>query len=212
MREMLYERGRRGCLVVGGEPDVGCAVASRFAWGGYHPALLLERPQVAGSLIDIQSGPERHITVHRALPDDAESLLLATDAAQEAVGVPAIVCFIARPADGGPDACFIDHLDALTANLQCASLLAQELVPRMADAGGGAFLLVATDEEGGLGALVRTLRQSTHGRSVDADLVHPASLLGQMGVGPSAPFDFADACWRARVRSMREPSSRPWLN
>ncbi|NOY93637.1 MAG: hypothetical protein GXP55_20825 [Deltaproteobacteria bacterium] len=211
-----YEHARRGCVIVAGEPDIGCAVASRFAWGGFAPALLIERPRRASERLALDSGPERHISVHHAIPDDADGLLAAMDEAEAQVGLPAIVCYVARPPEGGEDASFSDHLDALMANVACASLLAREFVPRIAEAGGGAFLMVATDtagrESSGLMALVAALRRSVHGRCVDAELVHPASLLGASGLGSSAPLDFADACWRARVRSTRDPSRRPWLN
>jgi len=216
MMNAPYEHARRGCVIVAGEPDIGCAVASRFAWGGFAPALLIEQPLRASRLLDLDSSPERHISVHHAIPDDADGLLAAMEEAEAKVGLPAIVCYVARPADGGEAAGFCDHLDALTANVACASLLAREFVPRIAEAGGGAFLLVATDatahESSGLTALVAALRRSVHGRSVDAELVRPASLLATSGLGRSAPLDFADACWRARVRSTRDPSRRPWLN
>jgi hypothetical protein len=209
------EHARRGCVIVAGEPEIGCAVASRFAWGGFAPALLIERPLHASTRLDLESGPERHISVHHAIPDDADGLLAAMDEAEDAVGLPGIICYVARPAEGGEDARFADHLDALMANVSCASLLAREFVPRIAEAGGGAFLLVATDsahESLGLTALVAALRRSVHGRSVDAELVNPASVVGHAYARSSAPLDFADACWRARVRSTRDPSRRPWLN
>ncbi len=200
-----------GLIVVGVGPGIGSAVARRFAREGLPVGLVARsRATVDAAAAGLATGE-----VHGAAADAADETALraALDALVGRLGVPDAVVYNAAVirADGIGDLDAAGHLRSYATNVVGALTTAAHLLPAMAAAGHGSFLLtggmpVPVPEVVSLSlgkAAVRALTELLAAQYGPAG-VHVATVTVAGAVAPGTDFDpddIAEHYWRLHTQS-----------
>ena len=205
-----------GAVIIGAGPGLGLAVARRFAREGLPVAVLARRRATVDAAAQALAPAVAPVLPLVADSTDEAALRAALDAAADALGVPDVVVYNAAVirADAPGELSAQGHLDAWAVNVVGAMTAAAHVAPRMAQRGGGTFLItggmpepVAAYSSLSLGkAGVRTLSALLH-EQYGPDGVHVATVTVGGGVAPGSgydPDDIAEHYWRLHLQHREE--------
>ena len=134
-----------GAIVIGAGPGIGVAVARRFAREGLPVGVVARSPATVDAALAALADAE--VDTYGAVADatDEDGLRAALDGHVERLGVPDAVVYNAAIIqwDRLGELTAAQHLEAWAVNVVGAITAAAHLLPRMADAGGGTFLITS---------------------------------------------------------------------
>lgn len=197
-----------GAVIIGAGPGIGGAVARRFAREGLAVGLIARTEATLAAV-----APDG-VRVATATADSADesALRAALDKTTAELGLPDVVVYNAaaiRP-DRLDELSVRDHLGLYAVNVVGAAIAAAHLLPRMAERGGGSFIVTGGMPEPkpdyvtlSLGkAGVRTLVQLID-QQYGASGVHAATVTVAGAVAPGTDFDpddIAEHYWRLHTQ------------
>jgi NAD(P)-dependent dehydrogenase (short-subunit alcohol dehydrogenase family) len=201
-----------GAIVIGAGPGIGVAVARRFAREGLPVGVVARSPATVDAAVAALADAEVRTFAAVADATDEDALRGALDGYVERHGVPDALVYNAAIIqwDRLGELTAAQHLDAWAVNVVGAITTAAHLLPRMADAGGGTFLLtsgmptpVADVLSLSLGkAGVRALATALHAEFRPLG-VHVAAVTVAGPVAPGSAFDpddIAEHYWRLHAQ------------
>lgn len=197
-----------GAIIIGAGPGIGVSVARRFARAGFPIGVVARsHPTVDAAVAALA---ENNVDTHGATADaaDESSLRAALDVLVGHLGVPDVVVYNAAVIqwDAIGELTVAEHLAAWAVNVVGAITTAAHLLPRIAEAGGGTFIIT-----GGMPTPdpdVTSLSLGKAGVRALAELletrfgptgVHVATVTVAGAVAPGTDFDpdaIAEQYWR----------------
>lgn len=137
------EQRSAAAVVIGVGPGIGGSVARRFAKEGLPVALIARSTATAQAVAETVAPYGVATTCLTADSGDETSLRTALDAATEEFGIPQVVVYNAAiiQADAPGELTVPRHLEAWAVNVIGAITAAAHMAPRMAQRGGGSFLV-----------------------------------------------------------------------
>jgi NAD(P)-dependent dehydrogenase (short-subunit alcohol dehydrogenase family) len=202
-----------GAIVIGAGPGIGVAVARRLARERLPVGVVARAPATVEAALAALADAE--VRTYGAVADatDEDALREALDGYVERLGVPDVLVYNAAIIqwDELGELTAGQHLDAWAVNVVGAITAAAHLLPRMADAGGGTFLLTSgmpTPVPGVLSlslgkAGVRALAEALHAQFRPAG-VHVTAVTIAGAVEPGSAFDpdeIAEHYWRLHTQA-----------
>ncbi len=206
-----------GVIVIGAGPGIGLSVAKRFAREGLPVGLIARSPATVDAALAALA--DAGVETHGATADaaDEESLRSALDELVDHLGVPDALVYNAAIIqwDSVGELSAAGHLDAWAVNVVGAITAAAHLLPRMAERGGGTYVITGGMPEPvpevtslSLGkAGVRALTKLLDKRFGPSG-VHVATVTVGGAVAPGTEFDpddIAEHYWRLH---MQRPHAR----
>jgi NAD(P)-dependent dehydrogenase (short-subunit alcohol dehydrogenase family) len=132
-----------GVIVIGAGPGIGLSVAKRFAREGLSVGLIARSPATVDAALAALEGTD--VETHGATADAADegALRSALDGLVDRLGVPDALVYNAALIQGDAvgELSTERHLDAWAVNVVGAITAAAHLLPRMAEAGGGTYVV-----------------------------------------------------------------------
>ena len=205
-----------GAIVIGAGPGIGVAVARRLAREGLPVGVVARSPATVEAALSALADAEARTYGAVADATDEDGLRAALDGYVERLGVPGVVVYNAAIIqwDRLGELTAAQHLEAWSVNVVGAITAAAHLLPRMADAGGGTFLLtsgmptpIADVLSLSLGkAGVRALAEALHAEYRPRG-VHVSAVTVAGAVAPGSAFDpdeIAEHYWRLHVQPPAE--------
>jgi NAD(P)-dependent dehydrogenase (short-subunit alcohol dehydrogenase family) len=206
-----------GVIVIGAGPGIGLSVAKRFAREGLSVGLIARSTATVDAALAALEGTD--VETHGATADAADegALRSALDGLVDRLGVPDALVYNAAVIQGDAvgELSTERHLDAWAVNVVGAITAAAHLLPRMAEAGGGTYVVTggmpdpvpeATSLSLGK-AGVRALAELLDERFGPSG-VHVATVTVGGVVAPGTAFDpdyIAELYWRLH---MQRPHAR----
>ena len=201
-----------GVIVIGAGPGIGVAVARRFAREGLAVGVVARSPATVDAALAALADAE--VAAYGAVADaaDEDGLRAALDGLVERLGVPDVLVYNAAIIqwDRLGELTAAQQLEAWAVNVVGAITAAAHVLPRMADAGGGTFLITSgmpTPVPGVLSlslgkAGVRALAEALHAQFRPHG-VHVSAVTVAGAVAPGSAFDpdeIAEHYWRLHVQ------------
>ncbi len=201
-----------GVIVIGAGPGIGLSVAKRFAREGLPAGVIARSQETVDAALSALAGTD--VETHGATADaaDEEALRTALDELVDRFGVPDVLVYNAAVIQGDSigDLSAARHLDAWAVNVVGAITAAAHLLPRMAEAGKGTYVItggmpepvpeVASLSLGKAGVRVLTeLLDKQFGSSG----VHVATVTVGGVIAPGTAFDpdnIAEHYWRLHTQ------------
>ncbi len=202
-----------GVIVIGAGPGIGLSVAKRFAREGLPVGLIARSRVTVEAALSALAGTG--VETHWATADAADEVALrsALDELVDHLGVPDALVYNAAVIQGDSigDLSAARHLDALAVNVVGAITAAAHLLPRMAEAGGGTYVITGGMPEPVPGvtslslgkAGVRALTELLD-KQFGPSGVHVATVTVGGVVAPGTEFDpddIAEHYWRLHAQS-----------
>ncbi len=201
-----------GAIVIGAGPGIGSSVARRLAREGLAVGVIARSPATVDAALAVLAadGAEAHGATADAADDHA--LRAGLDELVGRLGVPEVLVYNAAliRGDAPGDLGVAEHQAAWAVNVVGAITAAAHLLPRMAEAGGGTYLLT-----GGMPRPVPQVTSLSLGKAgvralaglLDAQFgpagIHVATVTVGGTVAPGSAFDpdeIAEEYWRLHVQ------------
>ena len=224
-----------GAIVIGAGPGIGVAVARRLARERLPVGVVARAPATVEAALAALADAE--VRTYGAVADatDEDALREALDGYVERLGVPDVLVYNAAIIqwDELGELTAGQHLDAWAVNVVGAITAAAHLLPRMADAGGGTFLLTSgmpTPVPGGAEPVARQGRRARAGRGARTRSSGPPastsrrspsperSRPGRRSIRTRSPSTTGGSTRRRPTRgstsssTTAEPPRRPWAD
>jgi NAD(P)-dependent dehydrogenase (short-subunit alcohol dehydrogenase family) len=201
-----------GSIIIGVGPGIGRSVARRFAREGLPVGVLARSDATVEAALAALDGAGVATYGARADAADEHSLRAGLDAIVDRLGVPDALVYNAALIQGDAvgDLSVAQHLDAWAVNVVGAIIAAAHLLPRMADAGGGTYVIT-----GGMPVPVPDVTSLSLGKAgvralaelLDTQFgpagIHVATVTVAGTVAPGTAFDpdeIADHYWRLHTQ------------
>ncbi|MGH4019780.1 MAG: SDR family NAD(P)-dependent oxidoreductase [Pseudonocardiaceae bacterium] len=201
-----------GAIIIGAGPGIGLSVVRRFARQGLPIGVIARSPATVDAALSALADAD--VDTHGATADAADEVALraALDRLVDHVGVPDALVYNAAiiQADGIGDLSAAQHLDAWATNVVGAITAAAHLLPRMAQAGHGTYIIT-----GGMPTPIPQVTSLSLGKAgvraltelLDTQFassgVHVATVTVGGAVAPGTAFDpddIAEQYWRLHTQ------------
>jgi len=205
-----------GVIIIGAGPGIGLSVARRFAREGFSIGVIARSQKSVEATISALAGEGVDTRGATADAAEEEALRSALDELVDYLGVPDVLVYNAAIIqwDSVGQLSAAQHLDAWAVNVVGAITAATHLLPEMAKAGGGTYVItggmpkpvpeVASPSLGKAG--VRTLAEMLDAQFSPSG-VHVATVTvgGAVALGTAFdPDDIAEHYWRLHVQPADE--------
>lgn len=201
-----------GVIIIGAGPGIGLSIAQRFAREGLPVGVIARSRATADAALSASAVAD--VETHGATADaaDESALRTALDELVDHLGVPDVLVYNAAviQEDSIGELSAARHLDAWAVNVVGAITAAAHVLPRMAEAGKGTYVIT-----GGMPILVPQVTSLSLGKAgvraltelLDAQFgpsgVHVATVTVGGAVAPGTAFDpddIADHYWRLHIQ------------